>query len=274
MATIIVYRSRSASYAANRVAKAAEPITAMQEDAFERNVDEVLDVAVVRWDCHKDLGLPSTCIDVNPHAAVVLARDKAASRRILAELSPPTWTSKADIQVPCVIRPRTHKAGKRFHVVRETSGILRAVKRCGPEWYASQLIDKAREFRVFVVQGRVAAVSERFGASPTEIAWNIARGGRLINVERTEWPINVIRTALEAMRRLGLGFGAVDVCICTQGRAWVFEANTSPALRNKYTIKKIAQSLAMAATPPKPVKEGAQKPRSYAHPATLPKRER
>ena len=225
---------------------------------------------MVRWDCFHPFAGLTAIIDLNPVDAILRSRNKAESRRILAELAPQTWFNKADVQVPCVIRPKRHKAGRRFFVVRETNRILRATRRCGLGWYASRLIDKTREFRVFIVQGRVVAVSERFGASPTEIAWNIARGGRLINVNRKDWPIAALRASITAMQRLGLGFGAVDVALDQDGTPFVFETNTSPALRNKWTIKQIARGLAWTADVP-PVKDGARKAKSFAHPAVLDK---
>lgn len=269
MATVIVYRSTSASFAAKRVAKAGNgKIRATQEDTY-RYVGG--DRTVVRWDCYEDFGhVPSDIIDLNPALAVQMARDKGTSRRLLAELAPPTWFTRPDIQLPAVVRPRQHKAGRRFFVCHSVGEVIRAVKRCGEGWYASRLIGKKREFRVFVVQGRVVAVSERFPSSPSDIAWNLARGGRLINVNRKDWPISVVQAGIAAMGRIGLGFGAVDVCLDESDVPWVFEVNTSPALRNKWTIRQIARGLAYEGEV-KPVKEGAKKTRSYAHPAVLDK---
>ena len=264
MATVIVYRSRSASYAAQRVAKAAPNLRAVQEDSYRPQTG---DRTVVRWDCYKNL--PSVnANDINPADAVQRVRNKRESRRVLAELAPQTWFDKASIQVPCVIRPKQHKAGRKFFVVRAMNKVLSAVKRCGPGWYASRLINKRREFRVFVVRGRVVAVSERFPGNSTAIAWNLALGGRLINVARPEWPVPVLRASIEAMRRLGLGFGAVDAALDDAGNPVIFESNTSPALRNKFTIKQIAKGLAWTGEI-KPIKDGASKARSYAHPAVL-----
>lgn len=247
MATVIVYRSRSASFAANRVAAASSgDIRAVQQDAYRHQEG---DTAVVRWDCYVGLSHPDSVLDVNPAARVAVVRDKTASRILLAELAPQTWFTLADVQVPCVIRPRRHKAGAHFHIVRETSDILRATRRCGSGWYASRLITKQREFRVFMVQGRVAAVSERFprtedDGNTSAIAWNLALGGRLINVARPGWPVGVLKASITAMGRLGLGFGAVDACIDTAGQTFIFEVNCSPALRNKFTIKQLAKALA------------------------------
>lgn len=265
--TVIVYRSKSASYAAQRVANASNgAIRAVQENNYRpRDGDSM----VVRWDCYADLSIPTGVLDLNRAAAVVQARDKGASRRVLAELAPPTWFDRADVQVPCVVRPRTHKAGNKFYVCKNHLEVATAVWHCGTGWYASRLIDKAREFRVFVVQGRVAAVSERFQGIDHAVAWNLALGGRLRNLNRPDWPVDVLRAALTAMERVGLGFGAVDACIDTARRVWIFELNTSPALRNKFTIAQIAKALSSPLADSPPVREGAQKPRSYAHPAVL-----
>lgn len=266
MATVIVYRSKSASYAAKRVAAAVAGIRAVQQDSYRPQRD---DTAVVRWDCYEKLPT-ADAIDINPVKAVQAARNKIVSRTVTGDLSPETWTDLPSVQVPCVVRPQRHKAGSHFYVCRTFGAVRAAIKRLSRrDWYASRLLDKAREFRVFVVQGRVVAVSERFPGRADAIAWNLALGGRLINVERKAWPVEVLRVAIEAMRRVGLGFGAVDACLDTAGRAWVFEVNTSPALRNKYTIKQLAKGLAAVGEEPKPVKEGAQKPRSYAHPAVV-----
>lgn len=275
MATVIVYRSRSASFAANRVAAASSgDIRAVQQDAYRHQEG---DTAVVRWDCYVGLSHPDSVLDVNPAARVAVVRDKTASRILLAELAPQTWFSLADVQVPCVIRPRRHKAGAHFHIVRETSDILRATRRCGSGWYASRLITKQREFRVFMVQGRVAAVSERFprtedDGNTSAIAWNLALGGRLINIARPDWPVGVLKASITAMERLDLGFGAVDACIDTAGQTFIFEVNCSPALRNKFTIKQLAKALAFTGDV-SPVKTGAKKAKSFVHPAVLPREE-
>lgn len=265
MPTAIVYRSQSASHAAKRVAAAAPGLRAVQQDAYRPQPNE----AVVRWDCYEPLLTNTHTVDINPATAVQGVRNKITARSILGALSPNTWTDLPSIQLPCVIRPKRHKAGAHFYVCR-TAGEARAaahrLRRVG--WYASQLIQKVREFRVFVVKGRVVAVSERFPGNSHEIAWNLALGGRLANLDRADWPIAVLKAGVEGANRLGLGFAAMDVCLDTAGAAWVFEGNTSPALRNKFTIKQIAKGLAYSGDVP-PVKTGASKPKSFAHPAIL-----
>ena len=274
MATVLVYRSQSASFACQRVAATApSQLRAVQEDEYHHQDG---DAAVVRWDCYADLSLGSGVLDVNPATAVRLSRDKGASRRLLAELTAPTWQTLSDVQVPCVVRPRRHKAGARFYICRTMADVRLAIRRCGTGWYASALIDKAREFRVFVVGGRVAAVSERFPGEDSEgvgaVAWNLSLGGRLVNVNRPDWPVPALQASIEAARRLGLGWAAVDVALDRDGRPVVWELNTAPALRNKWTIGQLAKALASPFVEG-PIKEGARKPRSYAHPGVLRDRE-
>ena len=268
MPTVLVYRSTSASFAAKRVAAASNgDIRAVQQDAYRHQPD---DTAIVRWDCYEPLNSPASVLDINPHTAVQLARDKGQSRRHLGDLAPPTWFTPEDVQLPCVVRPRKHKAGFKFLVCRTSVEVRAATRRCGTGWYASQLIDKAREFRVFVVQGLIAAVSERFPGNDHAIAWNLALGGRLVNINRPDWPVPALKASIEAMRRIGLGFGAVDACIDADGRTWIFEVNTSPALKNAFTIKQLAKALSSpfveAGHLGTPVRDSAKKSRSFAHP--------
>lgn len=243
MSVVIVYRSESARPACERVVR-CEPshIRSVQESSY-RHLEG--DTAVIRWDSHTELRIPTGVMDVNPLLQIGVARNKALSRVRLGTLAPLTWQTRHAMQFPAVIRPRRHKAGERFFVVNEMDAARRAINRCGAGWYASQLLNKSREFRVFVVQNRVIAVSERFpGEDVSAVAWNLALGGRLANLERKQWPLPVLTASLEAMRRIGLGWGAVDACLDTDGRAWVFEMNTAPALRNHYTIEQIAKAFA------------------------------
>ena len=179
-------------------------------------------------------------IEINTAEAVALARDKRGSRQALRGICPETWWQRSQVQLPCVVRPRRHHAGNRFFVCRTPDALNTAINRCGPGWYASELIEKTNEYRVFVLQGRVVCVSERFPANATDVAWNLAAGGRLINVKRGAWPLNVAHKSIEAARRTGLDWAAVDACVDNRGRVLIFEVNTAPGLKNEYTISQIA----------------------------------
>ncbi len=254
----ILYHARSTEPVCERLARALTVEHAVAPDDVPISSPKVL----LRWGAW---GAPWGAVRgqrgeivINTPDAVVLARDKNRSRATLHGLCPKTWTKIEDVRYPCVIRPKRHYAGNRFYVCDTVHKAGKAIIKCRRGWYASELIDKASEYRVFVLHGYVVAVSQRFPASSEAIAWNLARGGRLINCDRGGWPIEACKASIEAAKRLGLDFSAVDVCVDHAGRAYVLEANTAPGLRNKFTIGQIAKALSWThehGVPPAPKSE-------------------
>lgn len=184
---------------------------------------------------------------INTAEAVANARDKIKTRNLLGPLSPETWTQRQAIEVPCVIRPSKHFGGHKFFVCRTSKQVDYAIRRCGlngSEWYASRLIYKREEFRVFILHGSIICVSDRTHPDPDAIAWNLAKGGSLKNLRREYWEPEVLTASTTAMQDLGLDWGAVDVAIGEDGEACVFEVNTAPGLTNPYTIKQIVKAFA------------------------------
>ena len=187
-------------------------------------------------------------ITINTARSVSIARNKKQSRQFLTGLCPTTWYVRGAIQVPCVIRPRRHHAARRFFVCYTMADVPRAIARCGLGWYASELIDKANEYRVFVLQGRVIRISEKLpptvGEAANDVAWNLANGGHSRTLKRKAWPLAVAVAAIQATQRVGLDWSAVDVAVDRSGRVVVFEANTAPGLTNQNTIEQIAWAFA------------------------------
>ncbi len=97
-------------------------------------------------------------------------------------------------------------------------------------WYASDLIDKSAEYRVYVVNGKVATVAEKTPDDPSAVAWNVAQGGRFDVVRWGDWPLEVCRVAIESFKLSGLDFGGVDVMVDREGRAYMIEINSAPSL--------------------------------------------
>lgn len=188
---------------------------------------------------------------INTAAAVRNARDKRESRRLLGTLAPRTWITRESVVLPCVVRPRRHFAGRRFFVCHTQLELNRAITRCGPGWYASEIVAKAREFRVFILQDRVIRISEKFPADSTTIAWNFAVGGATKGVVRKNWPIDTAKTALKAARALGLDWTAIDVALGTDGRSYVFEGNTQPGITGKFALEQIAWAFASVPNTPR-----------------------
>lgn len=83
---------------------------------------------------------------------------------------------------------------------------------------------------MYVVSGRVATVAQKTPDNPDAVAWNVAQGGRFDVVRWGEWPMEVVRVALEAFKYSGLDFSGVDVMVDRDGRAYVIELNSAPSL--------------------------------------------
>ena len=231
----LTYSSKDVGPVCHRVARGHNDIHVIRDSKLVGPVKGTL----IRWGSR---WIGEANLTINTAQAVALARDKHESRIKLEGVCPPTWFTRDEIKVPCVIRPRRHHAAVNFHTCLHNMDIRGAIKACGKGWYASKLIEKSREFRVFILQGHIVAVSERFPANPGDVAWNLAVGGKLINCEKKLWPKSAIIASIGAMKDIGLDWGAVDVALDNEGKPLVFEVNTAPGLRNPYTISRIAKA--------------------------------
>jgi len=197
---------------------------------------------VVRWNSKRvTIGLR----EVNTRAAVVQVDNKALTRQVLGPLAPKTITRREELFYPCIIRPKHHFGGNNFFVCRNRTAALKAIGRTGAGWYASEIIDKTNEYRVFVLQNQVVAVTQKFAPTADEgeqpLMWNFAQGGTADHVVREEWPIQVCVAALQGAAKLGLDFAAMDVG-CTAEGVYIFEGNTAPGVSKKYTVKRLAKA--------------------------------
>ena len=197
---------------------------------------------VVRWNSKR---VTTEHREVNTRAAVVQVDNKAITRQVLGPLAPRTVTHREELFYPCIIRSKHHFGGNNFYVCRNRTEALKAIGRTGVGWYASEIIDKTNEYRVFVLQNRVVAVTQKFAPPADEggqlLMWNFAQGGTADHVVREEWPIQVCVAALQGAEKLGLDFAAMDVG-CTAEGVYIFEGNTAPGVSKKYTVKRLAKA--------------------------------
>ena len=237
----LLYRARTVGPVCARVARGSNVIQAIRDDQPVPNGGTIVRWGSV-WPANGNVRR-----SINSAEAVAVAQDKIESRRRLGDLAPATFFRKEDLlDTELVVRPRKHYAGKLFYVCNTHATVNRAIQRCGKRgWYASELIQKATEYRVFVCQQRIVAVSERFPADNAVgkqlIAWNLAVGGTLINVRYKDWPIPVCKAAILAAERLGLDWCAIDAAVDISNNVFVFEGNCAPGLRNPFTIQQIAR---------------------------------
>ena len=92
------------------------------------------------------------------------------------------------------------------------------------------------------VQGRVVWVAEKTPDDPSDIAWNVARGGRFDNVRWGDWPLRAVRVSREAFLLSRLDFGAVDVMVDAEGECYVLEINSAPSQTSPYRQKCMAKA--------------------------------
>lgn len=203
----------------------------------------------IRWGCTTNV--PTRRV-LNTSEAIHRVNDKAGFRMLCAEvgLAPKTWLSAQDqrkdvgldapdcsnwdFPSPCIVRPKRHAQGKHVYLCKTPLQVLGAITSFPGDYYISNFIPKVSEYRVFVVQGRVACVAEKTPGNPDDVAWNVAKGGRFDVVSWDNWPLKACRISIEAFLLSGLDFGGVDVMIDAEGGCYVLEINSAPSLTSPY----------------------------------------
>lgn len=190
-----------------------------------------------RWGCTTPL--PDGTQVVNQASAISRSSNKAGFRRTIMNegLCPKTFfhdsPSTNEMRFPVIVRPEHHEGGSEFHVCRNADEFSRITRRLG-RWYATHLVNKTREFRVFVANGRAVCVAEKRPDNPTDIAWNVSLGGHMSNTPWGSWPLKAVKRCIQAAGMIGLDFSAVDVMLDAAGRPYVLESNSSPRLTSEY----------------------------------------
>lgn len=206
----------------------------------DRKAPRVVDT-VIRWGCTTPLDAKTV---INTAHAIGVASHKSGFRKLLQakKLCPDTWFTEGAVKFPAIVRPARHEQGNDFHVVKDTDELTTAIRACGVDFYASKIIKKTHEYRVFVMQGRVAWVVDKTGQHPDDhIAWNLAEDGAFQNLRFSTWPLRVVKAAIAATLLAGLDFGAVDVIIDKTDRPFVLEINTCAGLISEYRSGCIAK---------------------------------
>ena len=131
-----------------------------------------------------------------------------------------------------VVRPRTHSQGRNLFVVEghEVFDLVQGEPALQQGWYARQLIDKALEYRVYVICGRVVCVSQKIPEDPTQVAWNHHQGSSFRNVRWSSWPLDVCQLAVDCHNLSGLHTSGIDVMVSTDGIPYFIEANSAPTM--------------------------------------------
>ena len=239
MTIALLRRKGYARATVNTLAEKSENIVAWRNDKRKpRNISKVF-----RWGCttsQNPFGVPV----INKAESIIDASDKSKFRVLINEdnLCPPTFWNRGTAHeanlYPYVVRPANHEAGSNFYYAEDYEQLTRAIRAIRAQshnrYYISQYIPKTREFRVFVAQGRILCVAEKFVEDIESLIWNVSAGGRFENVSWDNWPLKAVRYAREAFLKTSLDFAAIDVIQDAAGNPYVLEANTSPALPQDY----------------------------------------
>lgn len=226
-----------------------EPISVIRND----RIPALGDGWLFRWGTTTETGVPLER-QVNTSTAIHAAGDKAGGRMRMQEAGisvPKSFyleslvhslrrDAAATSLPPVIVRPNYHHQGRNLHICSTVADLRRVYALLG-EGYAALFIQKSREYRVFVVSGRVAAVCEKIPEDRNAVAWNHALGASFTNTRWGEWPLVACAEAIKATALLGLDFAGVDVMLDMEGRAYVIEANSAPSLTSEYRQQAMAK---------------------------------
>jgi glutathione synthase/RimK-type ligase-like ATP-grasp enzyme len=199
---------------------------------------------IIRWGCTSNVPRGATIL--NKVKSIHWVSNKAQSRVELQEVGIPVPRTlvrdeKPDPKKAYIVRPEHHHQGRNLFLCRTAEEINEAVEKCGFGAYISEYIPKIREYRVYVVNGRVAAVAEKIPEDPKAIGWNHALGATFNNVKWRAWPIAGCQLAIAAAKVSGLDFTGVDIMEGPDHQFYVLELNSAPSLTSGYRQKVFAK---------------------------------
>lgn len=206
--------------------------------------DERMDY-LIRWGTSSRVNYVPSETTVNRRTAVSANTDKYDSLVQMADAGIPVpnhSTDHNDLRRPIFGRDRNHREGTDIEIYDTWSGVDRS-----RDFYVEE-INADREFRVHVIDGRVAVAREKqHREEPSEDAVgnperirNYENGWRFVYPDDRPAGIHMAVPAVEAM---GLDFGAVDLVLDHDGQPYVLEVNTAPSL-SPPTLETYARELA------------------------------
>lgn len=203
---------------------------------------------VLRWGTTQSFPYQGKIL--NKTINISLVGNKKQFRKIcidnIPEITPKTWFDYNDptIEYPVILREQHHAQGKHLYFCKNREDLeLNSNSLTNPfNYYISTYIPKQKEYRVFFVQGRVVWVAEKIPKDEQAIAWNVAQGGKFINVPWKQWDISIIEDAYKAYKLSGLWLGGVDIMKDGHNN-YIIEINSAPSQTSPYRQSCFAKTI-------------------------------
>jgi glutathione synthase/RimK-type ligase-like ATP-grasp enzyme len=202
---------------------------------------------VIRWGCTSNTPNGARQKVLNTAKAIHWCSDKRQGRldmQVAGVPVPKTYFNEREFLDCCpgmyVVRKAQHAQGRDLFCGPPAAALAQFLN-WGGTGYISELINKVAEYRVMVVQNRVAWVAKKTPGNPDDVAWNVAQGGRFDNVRWGEWPLAVVKAALAAAKVSGCDFCGVDVMVDAEGNPYVLEINSAPSQTSPYRQQCLAK---------------------------------
>lgn len=146
------------------------------------------------------------------------------------------------IPYPLIARPTNHFKGRHFYMVANQADARYYLRR---GYYLQQVIDNDKEYRVFIFRNKVFEVNikKKTGdGKKNELIRNFENGWSFYfqSVDDTRQELKDL--CRRAMDMINLDWGAVDCCVDTRGKIYIFEINSAPSLIER-KIKKLASKV-------------------------------
>jgi hypothetical protein len=175
---------------------------------------------------------------VNKRRAVELATNKLLALQTMASAGVPTprvWPADNDIRHFPVVGRRTNHTQGRDIVLCLQSRDVGLARQAGCSHF-TELLPKLTEFRVHCFGDEIIKLSEKILTNTDQynpVIWNFETGFTF-RQPQIQNPLLLGRAravGLEAVKALGLDFGAADVVVAEGGMVYCLEVNTGPSLQ-------------------------------------------
>lgn len=194
---------------------------------------------IVRWGTTRHV--PNGPKMINKSKAIAETSNKGMFRKKVADhgFAMPTWIDLKsylkDIEEfkPVIVRPLIHQRSEHVYMCNTIRDVGQAVDAIGNEFYISEYIAKQKEYRVFIAQGRPFIVVEKMPEDRNAVTWGCVEAGSFEYIAWEDWPVEVVKCAVEAFGQSRLDFAAIDI-IWKDGVASFLECNTAPEILGYY----------------------------------------